>query len=433
MRFRFHIVLAVGYICLMCLQCSSVPRHPAVPDANQGIEELSPAEAHAAEVLSYMMQVVLGQAGNPKYRDDWASRGLGIDLDYAKISEIMGDSAQNKNSLMVYDANILGLSEVLYYYNPRLNQFKGRSSSVSLYPSSEMVALRILLLQKWHRGERIRVGAILDRETLFLDPGAVPDAKDVEETGLRPEEIRFLQDIFSSEPQLFHHLTFPCLVDSLVELGVAEEDARAKTIRAKPFDRGIRCRQYSPAASPEAVKIAILPSLIQEFEFESFPTSAYPHGFRPTSFFTDMVDRLILDIRKSLEAALTARLSSEKIADGRLSSGDGQFERLWEEKVSILLEDERPLVIHPANAPTVVEEICPEADLILILTGKDVYLALDLTSEEVFPTVNRMYIDIMDIRRSQIDSAADDVAEFIMERLFPDTTVLRRVQTARMQ
>jgi len=433
MRLRFHKILTVGLICLVCVQCSSASRQPAIPKDIRSVEELSPAEAYAAEVLSYMMMVVLGQAGNPRYRDDWASRGLNIDLDFSKISEIMGDSTQDKKALLVYDANILGLSEVLYHYNPKLNQFKGRASNVSLYPSSEMVALRILLLQKRHRGERIRIGALLERKPLFLDPDADFGDKDVEDTGLRPEEIRFLQDIFYSEPQLFQHLTCPCLIDTLIQLDVVEKDSLARTLSAPSMDGNIRCKPYGPGSAAGTVKIAILPSLIQEFESESLSSSRYPSGFRPTAFYTEMVDQLVDSIRESLKAALADHRRAEIAAGIHSNPPEFSFEKIWEEKVSVLLEDERPLVIHPANAPAVVEEICPEADLILILTGKDVYLSLDLAPGDVFPSVNRIYLDIMDVRRSQVDSITDEVTEFIMERLFPESSVLSLAPSVRMQ
>lgn len=391
---------------------------------------LTPAETYAAEVLSYMMQVVLGQAGNPKYREAWATRGLNSNLDFAMISGIMGDAAQKKNSLLVYDANILGLSEVLYYYNPKLNQFKGRHGRVSLYPSSEMVALRILLLQKRHRGERISIGALLDRRKLLLDPDAVPSAMDVQATGLRPDEIKFLQDIFVSEPQLFAYLECPCLIDSLIHLGIVEEDARVNAMLSNPPNRIVRCRQYAAGSSPDAVKIAILPSLIHEFETGSRSDPAYTGGFRPTPFFMEMVDRLVDGIRESLQAALLTRFPSKEISGNAIASGNLPFERIWEEQVSILLEDERPLVIHPGNASDIEADTCPEADLVLILTGKDIYLSLDLEPGQVFPAVNRIYIDIMDIRRSQIDSVTEDIALFIRERLSPGSTVLSMDQQA---
>jgi len=422
MRFRFYHILPALFLCLVCLQCTTVSRPPAAYTEGQKTVALSPAEKYSAEVLSYMMKVVLGRAGDPKHRDSWASRGLNIDLDFAAISEIMGDSAQDKKSLLVFDANILGLSEVLYYYNPKLNQFKGRSGNVSLYPSSEMVALRILLLQKMHRGERIRVGTLLDRQSLFLDPNALPGDADIQATGLRLEEIRLLQDIFSSEPQLFQHLESPCLIDSLIQLGVVEEDARADSIQKKSLNRPVQCRPHAGGTSPEAITIAILPSLIQEFEFGFSPDSSYPSGFRPSPFFVEMVDRLVDGIRESLEAAIAARVSAQ--GSGSSLDAERQFERIWGEQVLILLEDERPLVIYPETASAVVANTCPEADLVLILTGKDVYLALALEPDHVFPSVNRMYIDIMDIRRSQIDSITEDVAEFILERLSFGSSVL---------
>jgi len=422
MRFRFHHILPALFLSLVCLQCTSVSSPPAAHTEEQKSVDMSPAEVYAAEVLSYMMKVVLGQAGDPQHRNNWASRGLNTDLDFETISQTLSDPNQNKNSLLVYDANILGLSEVLYYYNPKLNQFKGRSGNVSLYPSSEMVALRILLLQKRHRGERIRIETLLDRQSLFLDPNTLPSDADIQATGLQLEEIRFLQDIFTSEPQLFQLLKHPCLIESLIHLGGVEKDSQAKTIQGRSLNRPVQCQPHAGATSPEAVTIAILPSLIREFEF-GFPQDAdYPSGFRPTPFFVEMVDRLVEGIRKSLEAAVAARVVTQ--GSGSRFDAERQLELIWGDRVSILLEDERPLVIYPETASAVEAKTCPDADLVLILTGKDVYLSLNLNPDHVYPAANRMYIDIMDIRRSQIDGVTDDIAEFILERLSLGSSVL---------
>ena len=115
MRFRFHHILPALFLSLVCLQCTSVSSPPAAHTEEQKSVDMSPAEVYAAEVLSYMMKVVLGQAGDPQHRNNWASRGLNTDLDFETISQTLSDPNQNKNSLLVYDANILGLSEVLYY------------------------------------------------------------------------------------------------------------------------------------------------------------------------------------------------------------------------------------------------------------------------------------------------------------------------------
>ena len=101
---------------------------------------------------------------------------------------------------MVLDARILGLCEVLYHYNPRLNQFKGRYLFESVYPSPELVAVRLLLVRKLVDGERVDLDALIRRESLLTDPLAVPSPADRLATGLSVEEFRFLREIFDSEP-----------------------------------------------------------------------------------------------------------------------------------------------------------------------------------------------------------------------------------------
>ena len=113
--------------------------------------QLSPAEQYAGEILSYMLPFVLGHEGRAKRRDDWQARALDEPLDFSQIAAKMEDPGNGKGDLLVLDSNLLGLSAVLYHYSRELNQFKGKYIYDSLYPSSELVALRVLLLQKIHR------------------------------------------------------------------------------------------------------------------------------------------------------------------------------------------------------------------------------------------------------------------------------------------
>jgi len=41
----------------------------------EGSGELTPAQEYAGEILSYLLQVVLGREGDPRNREEWATRG----------------------------------------------------------------------------------------------------------------------------------------------------------------------------------------------------------------------------------------------------------------------------------------------------------------------------------------------------------------------
>ncbi len=80
--------------------------------------------------------------------------------------------------------------------------------------------------------------------------------------------------------------------------------------------------------------------------------------------------------------------------------------------------DKRPLVIYPENAEKVIKALCPGADFNFIILGKNVYLSMYIDEKrDVFPSVNRMYLDIKDIGRSQSDYEIDQVGEYLFNRL----------------
>ncbi len=162
LKIVFRYLLNVGLVCLTLplLQCASAPSTgktlPAPQDMPHGSGYAAPSfeQQYAGEILAYMMQVVLGKAGDPKVRDVWYTRAVDTELDFDLACKIMTDPKMDMKRILVLDNNILGLSKVLYHYNIRLNLFKGEYHQESLFPSAELLSIRMLLLQKIQRGEK---------------------------------------------------------------------------------------------------------------------------------------------------------------------------------------------------------------------------------------------------------------------------------------
>jgi hypothetical protein len=93
----------------------------------------TPAEEYAGELLAYLVPLTLGKTGNPKFRDEWADRGLRLPLDYGAITEMMQGPEKDPRRVMVLDNNILGLSQVLYHYDERLNFFNTGDPSLHIF------------------------------------------------------------------------------------------------------------------------------------------------------------------------------------------------------------------------------------------------------------------------------------------------------------
>ena len=75
------------------------------------------------------------------------------------------------------------------------------------------------------------------------------------------------------------------------------------------------------------------------------------------------------------------------------------------------------MVIYPGNVQRVLRDMRPSADFAIMILGKNVYLSMDIQERDRFPQVNRLYLDIMDIKHAQIQEEVDQVSRFIVSQL----------------
>jgi len=381
---------------------------------------LTPAQKYAAEILSYLLQVVLGRSGHPKSRDDWKKRGLTEKLDLWEIHEKMTDPEKNMLDVMVMDANILDLNRVLYYYDKRLSLEKGGFPFSNLYPAAELLGIRLLLLQKIHRGEKINLKAFIDRGEKFLNKKDQPTQEDLDETNLNAEEMRLVLDIIESEPHLYGNLKCPFLVKSLYDAGAVERDEFSKGKRREAHYKKYPCRHFGGSREMEAIKISILPSMIKEFYHGKDALHPSVNGFQPTEFFNEMTIKLKNEILTKTKTLIYGEINKDRDENTKIKGHE--WERIWarilHEKISFFIQDERPLVIYPDNARQVIQDACPGSDLSIILLGKNVYLSIHFDKEkDVYPQIPLFYIDIMDIKHAQIQEETDHMGRFIYSRL----------------
>ena len=386
---------------------------------NRAAHQLTPAQQYAGEILSYLLKVVLGKAGNLKMRKDWASRGLDEKLDLKQISHIMTDHGENELSLIVLDPNIFHLTKVLYYYDERLSVYKGIFDFASIYPSPEIAALRLLFLQKIHRREKINLEALIQREKMWTGQSDKPTEDDLKAMNLSADELRLIKDIIEKEPHLYGYLKSPFLIKTFYDLGaVAKDEIVEENIREANYKK-YRCRHLGKAEKINAARIAILPSLIKEFQYGDAHHDLSPYGFKPTEFFSEMTNNVINEILAKTKALMDKQImGNEHYHKIRAVDREGIWEELVKEWISFYIEDERPLVISPGNAEKVTEDVCPEADFHIILLDKNVYLSIYFNKEtDVYPSVHRLYLDVMDIKYSQIQEETDLISQFIWSKL----------------
>ncbi|MCJ7686827.1 MAG: hypothetical protein MUO68_21305, partial [Desulfobacteraceae bacterium] len=402
------------------LRVSSKTRHAQSESPELQLNKLTPAQQYAGEILAYLLQVVLGQAGRLKSREDWRIRGIDENLDFKNIAEVMTNPERNQLDLMVLDPNILDLTRTLYYYDEKLSLYKGDFSVASIYPAPEFIATRLVLLQKIHRTEKINLKALVDREELLLDPGLEPSKEDLNAMNLKPAELKLIKDIIESEPRIYQYFKSPFLIKAFYDTGAIEEGEFVRQkIREASYKR-YRCSRFGGSDKLDALKILFLPSMMREFYHGDSNRGLSPYGFKPTEFFDEMTKKLV----KEILSATKTRMRKEIIPlrKGKPEISVSQWEKLWaligEKNISFYIEDERPLIIYPENAEQVIRDVCPETDFTVILLGRNIYKSILFdNTRDAYPSVDRLYINIMDIKHSEIEEQMEKISEFICSRL----------------
>ncbi|MBL6979476.1 MAG: hypothetical protein ISR61_11040 [Desulfobacteraceae bacterium] len=402
------------------LRISSKTRPAQNKSPELQFNKLTPAQQYAGEILAYLLQIVLGQAGRSGSREDWKIRGIDEELDFRNIVEVMTDPERDQLDLMVLDPNILDLTRTLYYYDEKLSLYKGDFGVASIYPAPEFIAIRLLLLQKIHRTEKINLKALIDREALLLDPELKPSPRDLNAMNLKPAELKLIRDIIESEPRIYQYLKSPFLVKAFYDTGAIEGEKFVKQgIREAGYKR-YQCSRFGGSDKLDALKILFLPSIMREFYYGDSNRGLSQHGFKPTEFFDEMTKKL----EKEILAATKTRLRKEviRLKGDKPEISVSEWDRLWnriaEENISFYIEDERPLVIYPENAGKTIRDVCPEADFTVILLGKNIYKSILFDKiRDVYPAVDRLYVDIMDIKHSETEDETEKISEFICSKL----------------
>jgi hypothetical protein len=362
------------------------PIEPAPGEDRRRVVLLTPAQEYAGEIMSYLLRVVLGQAGKPDGRREWATQGRRSDLRLQSVYEIMSSPDRNIQEIMVLDSNILDLSRILYHYDQKLSYSKGKPGITSIYPAPEFLAIRMLLLRKIEKGEKISLQSLFEREGKLLKKEYQPSLEDLDATNLRIEEWYLIRDILWKEPHLYRYLKSPFLVKALYETGAAAKDGFTGRKIAEASYRGSRCRLLAGPDGEGSLKILFLPSMTKDFE-----PSATSDALRPTPFLSDMIGRL----QNELIGCMMKQLGETP-------------------RISFYVFDELPVVAYPGNAQEVIRDLCPDADFTIIVLGKNVYLALYIDeTRDVAPAANRLYIDLADIQYNQAHEACEKVSEFI--------------------
>lgn len=380
-----------------------------------GINHMSPQNIYAGEVLSYMMRVVVGMEGRPGFKGAWQTRGIDARLNFDDVSALMVGPMNKRSSIMVLDTNIIGLSSVLFHYNKRFNLFKGAYAHQSFYPSVELVALRLFLVQKMNRGEKLNYKELVKRTHLFLDHESAATQKDLLSMGLNHEEFLLLRDVFNSDPMFSRYLKHPFVIKAFLDAGVSQKNKWTQEHSEGTFYKGFYPRNETGIDKNGRIFISIIPSMIKLFEPVPTNDPAFPYHFRPSEDYTNLSNRLKTAI---VHAAASAMMKNNT---GKLEEIDKIQMNRFKKRIVFIDLDKKPLVVYPANAGKVTSNICPEADLNIIILGKNVYRSMDINREkDVYPHTNRIYLDEMDVKYLQIDEEIEMIEKLVTASLLID-------------
>jgi hypothetical protein len=379
---------------------------------------LTPAQQYSGELLAYLLKVVLGRAGQPKSRAAWRTRAGDETLDFDHIVKTMTDPEKNRLDFMVLDPDILDLSQVLFHYDDKLSLYKGDYGVTSVYPAPEILALRLFVLKKMNAGEKFDLDAFMGRKAKLLDKDYRTSPGDLAATRLSAGEMKFLRDIFQSEPAFYRYLTSPFLLKELKDTNVLASGNMTDKIIQSAHYTPFRGALTSFSEPNRAVRIAFLPSMTKEFAYGKDEPSLSEYGFQPTDFLKKIFIKLQKEILETTLKTIQTIFSKPPYTKLTKSQWHELWQRLSQKDIAFYVENKRPLVIYPENAAKVIREVCPEADFTIILMGKNIYRAIYFgPTKDAYHFVNRIYIDIMDVEYDQAGEEIEIISQFICSRL----------------
>lgn len=417
--FSFLTFLSLFFsLCPLKVTASSATQPPPEKLPPSPSAKLTPAQQYSGELLAYLLKVVLGRAGQPKSREDWRVRAIDEALDFDHIVKVMTDPEKNQLDFVVLDPDILDLSQVLFHYDEKLSLHKGDYGVTSVYPAPEVLAIRLFLLKKMKSREKIDLDSFMQRETNLLNENYQTSPEDLAATCLSAREMKFLRDIFLSKPTFYRYLTCSFLLKELKRTGVLTSGSRTEKIIQSTDYTQFRCKPIGSRGNKDTVRIAFLASMTKEFIFGKNHPSLSEYGFKPTEFLENIFIKLKKEILKTTRESLKRKLSKPPYP--KLT--ESQWRELWhqisQKDIAFCIQNKRPLVIYPENATKVIRQVCPEADFTVILLGKNTYRAIYFDpARDLYPSVNRLYMDIMDIKYNQVGEEIAIISQFICSRL----------------
>jgi hypothetical protein len=157
------------------------------------------------------------------------------------------------------------------------------------------------------------------------------------------------------------------------------------------------------------------------FVHQAIETDAYPDGFKPDDTYTETIETFQKTMIGLLQKLVMTQMFGDVVTkdSDEQKRRDAQMKEFIETHLDVRSIKQRPLVIYPENAEKVIQDVCPESDFNVIVLGKNVYLSMQMLAVDTYPHVNRMYLDMVDIRHGQVDYEISQISMLLFNRLKP--------------
>ncbi len=418
----FYMLSIALSLCLLSCTSPPVSQQSGLIDPKPGYlsekKGFTPHHAYAGEVLSYMMRVVVGLEGAPEKQTQWRTRGLDAPLDFNQISKLMYGPVHKRSKIMVLDTNILGLSEILYHYNEGFNLFKGTHTHPSLYPSAELVALRMLMIRKMNNKKAINFKEMVAQKAIFFNRDLPVKKYRLRRMEIDMEEFNLLRDVFGSDPMFGRYLDHPFLIAAFLDAGIVKTNSFTRKLAKKSAYKKMPCDIITSSDQKKRFTIAILPSMTKMFEAPGPDDSGFLCGFKPTAEYEAIINKLtsmLTDQAMALKASQNDGVLNR--IPGNRESADAENPSSETPLAGIRIQhfNKRPLVVFPGNVRQVISAVCPEADLVIVIMGKNVYRSIHMDpDQDVVPKADVFFLDIMDVKYGLITDEIQIMAQKIL-------------------
>ena len=233
--------------------------------------------------------------------------------------------------------------------------------------------------------------------------------------------MKLLKDVIQSEPSFMAYLEHPFIVEMLYNMGAVSMDSYVKEkIRAARY-RNLGFEQGQESAGEKSVQLTVLPSMVESFVYQSIDTGAYPMGFVPEEAYLEAIESFQGTMIRFLQKLVMVQM----FGDPATGDSDAQKRRtvlakeFIETHLTVKFMNQRPFVIHPGNVDKVIQDVCHDSDFNVIVLGKNVYLSMQILDVHTFPHVNRLYLDMSDIKHGQVDFEIGQISMFVFDKLKP--------------